>query len=250
MAANGTALLQTQTSWDGLGAFSLTTNSTLYLRSDVVVNGFNDKPVDLGGWELFVDASVGAKQLHWSKDMTNGTFRFGPCDYQMDTRLVIYGRDVDARTVDLIDEGGLVLNAALSVRNYTAARAYSNKNTAGTTNLCVYGTFTPQTDYFYGCTMMDGSAIDLSGKDAPWALTSAETKGLTNVVFETGATVRVKLGGRHVSNSVPVISWNDDNRPENLDSLTFTNVEGERRRCFIKKEDGLYPLSGLFIIVK
>ena len=250
MAANGTALLQTQTSWDGLGAFSLTTNSTLYLRSDVVVNGFNDKPVDLGGWELFVDASVGAKSLYWSKDMTNGTFRFGPCDYQMDTRLVIYGRDVDARTVDLIDEGGLVLNASLSVRNYTAARAYSNKNSAGTTNLCVYGTFTPETDYFYGCTMMDGSAIDLSGKDAPWSLTSAETKGLTNVVFETGATVRVKLGGRSVSNRVPVISWDDDNRPENLDSLTFKNVEGERKRCFVKKEDGLYVLSGFMLIVR
>ena len=249
-AANGTALLQTQTSWDGIGAFSLATNSTLYLRSDVVVNGFNEKPVDLGGWELFVDASVGAKQLHWSKDMTNGTFRFGPCDYQMDTRLVIYGRDVDARTVDLIDEGGLVLNAALSVRNYTAARAYSNKNTAGTTNLCVYGTFTPETDYFYGCTMMDGSAIDLSSKDAPWSLTSAETNGLTNVVFETGATVCVKLGSRRVSSRSPVIAWNDGNRPANLDTLKFTSVEGERRRNFIKKEDGLYVTSGFMIIVK
>ena len=76
-----------------LGAFSLTTNSTLFLRSDTVVNGFNEKAVDLGGWELFVDASVGAKQLLWSKDIVNGTLRFGPCDYQMDTRLVIYGRD-------------------------------------------------------------------------------------------------------------------------------------------------------------
>ena len=251
MAANGNALLQTKTAYDGLGAFSLTTNSTLYLRSDVVVNGFNEKPVDLSGWELSVDASVGAKQLYWSKDMTNGTFRFGPCDYQMDTRLVIYGRDVDARTVDFIDEGGLVLRSALSVRDYTAARAYSNKNSAGTTNLYVHGTFTPATDYFYGCTMMDGSAIDLSLRDAPWSLTSAETKGgLTNVVFETGATVRVKLGDRRVSNSVPVIAWNDDNRPENLDTLTFTGAEGERRRSFVKKEDGLYALSGLMVIVK
>lgn len=241
---------QTKTAYDGLGAFSLTTNSTLFLRSDTVVNGFNEKAVDLGGWELFVDASVGAKQLLWSKDIVNGTLRFGPCDYQMDTRLVIYGRDVDARTVDFIDEGGLVLNTAFSVRNYTAARAYSNKNVSGTTNLCVYGTFTPQTDYFYGCTMMNGSSIDLSEKGAPWSLTSAETKGLTNVVFETGATVRVKLGTRSMSSRSPVIAWNDGNRPDNLATLTFTGVEGERKRSFIKKEDGLYVTSGFILIVR
>jgi hypothetical protein len=249
-AADGT-VHQTKTGEDGLGAFSLTTNSTFYLRSDTIVNGWNESPVNLGGHELFIDASSGNKQLFWSKDIVNGTLRFGPCDDQKDTRLVIYGRDVDARTVDFIDEGGLVLNAALSVRDYTAARAYSNKNSAGTTNLCVYGTFTPQTDYFYGCTMMDGSAIDLSGKTAPWSLTSAETAGgLTNVVFETGATVAVKLGRRNVSSRTPLIVWNDGNRPANLATLTFTSAEGGLRRNFIKKEDGLYAPGGTILIVR
>ncbi|MBR0067710.1 MAG: hypothetical protein IJQ00_08945, partial [Kiritimatiellae bacterium] len=244
---------QTKTGEDGLGAFSLMADSTFYLRSDTIVNGWTDSPVNLGGHELFVDASFGNKQLFWSKDIVHGTLRFGPCDYQMDTCLVIYGRDVDARTVDFIDEGGLVLNAALSVRDYTAARAYSNKNSAGTTNLCVYGTFTPQTDYFYGCTMVDGSAIDLSGKTAPWSLRSAETAGgLTNVVFETGATVAVKLGGRRVSSKTPVIEWSEESgtKPANLSTLAFTSAEGERRRNFIKKEDGLYVTSGFMIIVK
>ncbi|MBQ1429370.1 MAG: hypothetical protein IIZ06_06845 [Kiritimatiellae bacterium] len=250
-AADDAYVHQTETETDGLGAFSLTTNSTLFLRSDTIVNGWNESPVNLGGHELFVNASSGYKQLFWSKDIVNGTLRFGACASEKSSRLVIYGRDVDARTVDFIDEGGLVLNAALSVRDYTAARAYSNVNSAGTTNLCVYGTFTPQTDYFYGCTMMDGSAIDLSGKTAPWSLTSAETAGgLTNVVFETGATVTVKLGGRSLSSRSPVIAWNDDNRPANLDTLKFTSVEGERRRNFIKKEDGLYVTSGFMVIVK
>ena len=248
-AADGGAM-QTKTGEDGLGAFSLTTNSTLFLRSDTIVNGWNENPVNLGGHEIFIDAAIGAKQLFWSKDIVNGTLRFGPCDYQ-NTRLVIYGRDVDARTVDFIDEGGLVLNAALSVRDYTAARAYSNKNSAGTTNLCAYGTFTPQTDYFYGCTMMDGSAIDLSGKTAPWSLTSAETAGgLTNIVFETGATVAVKLGRRNVSSRTPLIVWNDGNRPANLATLTFTSAEGVRRGNFIKKEDGLYAPGGMILIVR
>jgi hypothetical protein len=249
-AADGT-VHQTKTGEDGLGAVSLPTNSTFYLRSDTIVNGWNESPVNLGGHELFIDASSGNKQLFWSKDIVNGTLRFGPCDDQKDTRLVIYGRDVDARTVDFIDEGGLVLNAALSVRDYTAARAYSNKNSAGTTNLCVYGTFTPQTDYFYGCTMMDGSAIDLSGKTAPWSLTSAETAGgLTNVVFENGATVAVKLGRRNVSSRTPLIVWNDGNRPANLATLTFTSAEGGLRRNFIKKEDGLYAPGGTILIVR
>ena len=246
------AATQSKTAWNGLGAFSLKADSTLYPRSDTVVNGWNEKPVDLGGHELNVALTVGAKQLDWSKDITNGTLRIAPCDYQKDSRLVIYGRDVDARTVDFIDEGGLVLNTAFSVRNYTAARAYSNKNSAGTTNLYVYGTFTPQTDYFYGCTMMDGSVIDLSGKDGTWSLTSAETKGLTNVVFETGATVAVKLGGRSVSSKVPVISWTEENssKPQNLATLKFVSAEGERKRAFIKKEDGLYVQTGLMVIVK
>ena len=244
---------QTETGTDGLGAFSLTTNSTLFLRSDTIVNGWNESPVNLGGHELFVNASSGYKQLFWSKDIVNGTLRFGACASEKSSRLVIYGRDVDARTVDFIDEGGLVLNAALSVRDYTAARAYSNVNSAGTTNLCVYGTFTPQTDYFYGCTMMDGSAIDLSGKTAPWSLTSAETAGgLTNVVFDTGATVGIRLGGRRVSSKTPVIEWSEEagTKPANLATLAFTSAEGERRRSFIKKKDGLYVTSGFMIIVK
>lgn len=69
-------------------------------------------------------------------------------------------------------------------------------------------------------------------------------------MFETGATVRVKLGTRSMSSRSPVIAWNDGNRPDNLATLTFTGVEGERKRSFIKKEDGLYVTSGFILIVR
>lgn len=261
--ADGAYVSQSDVTANGLGAFSLTADSTLRLRSDMVVNGWDTpedadglaNPVNLGGHELFIYSPTDYKQLYWSKDIKNGTLRFGPCNNNNDQNalLVICGRDVNAtNNVHFIDEGGIALSNNFSVCDYTAARTYSNSRSGGLGDLFVYGTFKPQEAYFWGCKMMDGSTIDLSGKIAAWSLTSAETKGdgKKNVEFADNATVAVKLGSRRLPHVTKLISWDGNNCPSNLGTLKFVSAEGERVRCFVKKNDGLYVASGFKMMVR
>ncbi|MBR6733236.1 MAG: hypothetical protein IKL96_02430, partial [Kiritimatiellae bacterium] len=241
-------LNQTQTGWGGVGRLALTADSTFYLRSDVMFSGNDDIPIDLGGHEWLLDCPVGAKTLFMSKDMTNGTIRITPSS-EKTTYMRIINRDVDARTVDVIDQGGISPISTFSVRNYTAERAYDNVKCTGTTNLYVYGTFTPRTDYFYGCTMKNGSTIDLRGKDDVWSTTSAATVGRKTVDFEDGATVTIDVRGR--GTRVKVVDWTD-HTPENLETLKF--VPDARSRSvgvsLYAKPDGIYVSSGTMIFVR
>ena len=92
----------------------------------------------------------------------------------------------------------------------------------------VYGTFTPQSQDGLDLLMMDGSAIDLSAKSAPWdcRFTPTGTSAYGNipkVVFNEGATVTIKLAGRDLdalsSSHEYVALWATDAVPDS--SVTF-----------------------------
>lgn len=161
-------------------------------------------------------------------------------------------KDIDARTVNFIDEGGITLSTGFHVRNYTAARTYDNTWCTGTTNLWVHGTFTPQTSYFYGCTMTDGSTIDLSGTNDTWSIVGNCTTVKSSVDFADNATVNVNIGGRSVANGAQLVSWTT--APTNLDTLTFKCIStGDPTGSQIslhKKSDGLYVWKGMILIVR
>ena len=154
----------------------------------------------------------------------------------------------NATNVDFIVGSALKLGTALSVHDYEAAYNYNANN--GTAALNVYGTFKParEHDYFYGCTLQDGSTIDLSARTNALPRVSAFTAGDNTLKFATNATVRVKLGGRKVSSKTPIVSW--ETAPDNLAGLRFVCGDEERRYGVVKKEDGLYIHTGLFIFVK
>ena len=153
----------------------------------------------------------------------------------------------DARNVDFIVGSALNISSALSVHDYEAVFG-ANYNT-GTAALNVYGAFKPsEHDYFYGCTMQDGSTIDLSSRTNALPRVSAFTSGDNTLKFATNATVRVKLGGRKVSHKTPIVSW--ATAPENLAGLKFVCGDEERRFTVIKKDDGLYILRGTIIFVR
>ena len=239
----------TNTSWEGIGRLSLTTNSTFYLRSDTLFSGWDDTPINLNGHELLFDCPIDSKRVFMAKDMTNGTIRLTPANAGK-IGFVIFKRDVDARTVDVIDEVGCISPlTTFSVRSYTSTAPSGNDWWNGTARMYVYGTFTPETDYFYGCTMMDGSTIDLSGRSGTLSLTSAAACGRRIVDFENGATIYVKPM-HPLSSRVPVISWDSSTRPANLDTLTFRNGDPGNRAKFQKKEDGLYAPPGTIFIIR
>ena len=71
-----------------------------------------------------------------------------------------------------------------------------------------------------------------------------------NIQFEDGATIHVKLGSARIRN--PIFKWaNAADKPSNWDSLTFVRSDDSvRAGCLVKKDDGLYALRGLTIIVR
>lgn len=117
----------------------------------------------------------------------------------------------------------------------------------------VYGTFKPSVhNYFYGCTMQDGSMIDLSARTNALPCRSASTagEGLTDLSFADNATVYVKLGGFRPEPNTPIISWTAETMPANLDTLTFKSGDEGFVCGFKKKDDGLYLTTGLIIFLR
>ncbi len=96
---------------------------------------------------------------------------------------------------------------------------------------------------------MDGATLDLSLRTNALPLVSGFASGANTLAFADGATISVRLGdGRFPGGKV--ISWKAGSAPGNVDTLKFTSVEGERKRHFAVKDDGLYALSGLVLIVR
>jgi len=153
------------------------------------------------------------------------------------------GRPTLFQNVDLLCNAALALKdkASLSFRDYAAN--YPNNYSEGNAVLNVYGTFTPNSSYFYAPVMQDGSAIDLSAKTGVWSLTSSLSYGNKTTTFASGAKVTVELGNRAIAKGEKVISWTT--QPE----ATFKSKTWELE----SRSDGLYAVSrkgGFMIIVK
>ena len=126
------------------------------------------------------------------------------------------------------------LNGAMSVRDFRPQ--YPNNYGRGSVALNVYGTFTPESRYFYGPTMQDGSTIDLSGKTDTWSVTSLLTEGGNpTTMFAEGANVSIKLDGRQLHKGDKVISWTT--QPNATFSSKGWGLES--------RSDGLYVVSRL-----
>lgn len=137
----------------------------------------------------------------------------------------------------------------MPVRDYYAG--YTQNYNGGTSKLLVHGTFTPNAvdeagkDYFYGCTMQDGSCIDLSAKSNTWDTTSTGfTGGSRTVSFANGASVTIDIHGRELAKGEQVVSWTTP--PSNLATLTFawdaaTTALG--KKIFVTDEGIYYDIA-------
>jgi hypothetical protein len=150
-----------------------------------------------------------------------------------------------ATNVDFSVGCALNLTAPMDVRGYEAL--YEGTSNAGTAALNVFGTFRPVTSNYYGCVLQDGATLDLSGWQGawPWSTTSAFTSGNKAVTFADGATIKVKRGAK----GGKVVSW--ETKPSNFDTLAFVrDPSDERRYSVVKKDDGVYIVNGLTVIVR
>jgi hypothetical protein len=149
--------------------------------------------------------------------------------------------------------------AAFDVCDYESV-IMSNWND-GTAPLNVHGAFKPSVnDYFYGCTMLDGSTLDLTSRTNAWPVTSAFTGGSKTVMFAENANITVKLEGRTDLKTVAksetpyVATWTEQTAPPA--SVKFVIDPATRRKGYkVRRDDTVHALrliksGGLVIIVK
>ena len=190
---------------DGV-TFSMTADSSLRFRSDILVSGGN--PIDLGGHTLSIYCALGSKYIHLKNSITNGTVQIVKGD-------AAYGKTPDtgsgiriAAAVDaangftLEDGTGLLVANAFTVSNYTAKlpERYGTLLYTGSAQMTVTGTFRPEQRYFPGITMADGSTLDLGAWDIDnWGAFKPLATGARNggkIDFADGAKVTIDLSGR------------------------------------------------------
>ena len=246
-----------QTGWGGSGIGRLTEDSTLNVAWNIVFgdnNGHGD--MDLGGHTLTTIINSAGSYLY----LRCAKIENGKIDITQGGWLQVVNACV-ATNVDFKVKCALNIGNTLNVRDYEAVWASNTKtHNAGTAALNVYGTFIPAAGQkFYGCTMQDGSTIDLSGATGAFSTLSYYTGGSTNIKFAANANVTVNLAGRTdlrtiAKNKELVMSW-----PEGLGpaaSVTFqVDAETKQNRFKIVRDDErnglrLVRASGFTLIVQ
>ena len=101
--------------------------------------------------------------------------------------------------------------------------------------------------YFRGMKVSDIAArLDLSENTGTFSLDG--TSNARTISFADNATIALKLGtSRHPSK---IVGWTT--APTNLDTLTFVRSaeDAGRKYRIVKKDDGIYIITGMMIIVK
>jgi len=236
---------QLHPAWSGLGDITLTADSTYNPRFNMIQSSGT---VDLGGHILTI-GEYGDKILYWKSAITNGTIITkvrANTNVNQGYGFYLNGA-VDARTVDFVVQGSLAVNHEFCVRDYTAD--YNRNDNYGNGEMKVYGTFTPGAhDYFYGCTLEDGSAIDFSKRASALPAASAFTTGRKALGFASGARITVRLGDRMAEPGTKLMAWST--RP----AATFVSESAMVALGLkaVAREDGLYLVrgAGLAIIVR
>ena len=243
----------THTDWGGCGIAAITKDSSLQVRYTTVL-GRGSGTLDLGTHKLSATMPDGQVLKVRYPAITNGTFAVsGEGWARFD-----HACDIDAR---FEVNSPIAIMADLRVRDYVVT--YGGNESSGDKALNVYGTFQPNTDMFYGCTMLDKSTIDLSGRTTALPAEAVFTQtqpARLSVSFEEGATVTVHVDGRTDLKELSrtkengayagyLMKWNT--RPDA--SVKFVLDGDAARRYRLLCTDGglvLCPSSGLVIVVR
>ena len=176
--------------------------------------------------------------------------------------------ELHLESIDLRENAALRIYAPVNVRDYIAdyggfsnlVNLQANVGLGSTEELKVHGCFMPAAyDVFYGCTMQNGSRIDLSRRTADGGLPLDLSSGTTrrngdpellhpSVTFAPGATVTVDLSPFDAKTLVNkyVLTW--DAKP--ADSVKFVPdaATASRSYKFSKDDTGLKLISAGFSI--
>ena len=243
----------THTDWGGVGIAALTKDSPLQVKRTTVL-GYGSGALDLGTHRLSATMSDGQILYVTYPVLSNGTFAVSGIGWAR----FDHACDIDAR---FEVNSPIAIMADLRVRDYVVT--YGGNESSGDKALNVYGTFRPDTDMFYGCTMLDKSTIDLSGRTTALPAEAVFAKyqpSRLSVSFAEGATVTVHVDGRTDLKELSrtkengayagyLMKWNT--KPDA--SVKFVLDGDAARRFRLLCTDGglvLCPSSGLVIVVR
>ena len=236
-----------------IGDMTLLSNSTFLTTGSGNLRLWSGRLLDLGGNTLSVNLANATKFIVGTDvdgatsvaTISNGTFVVSGGTFMTQN----YKGTINAMTTTM--RMGCAINlpsmSTMNVRDYVAL--YDGTDNSGTGALNVYGTFKPSAhDKFYGCTMQNGSMIDLSSRTNALPLVSAFTTGANTLKFADNSTVYINAGNLKVGSKSPVITW--DEKPENIRTVKFKNADTGSSRTFVSRNDGVYGISGFVIIVR
>ena len=246
--------------WGQFHSITLTDNSKFILNANTGLRpGGNVRAttLDLGGHTLTVQIAGGKYFFLIDSTIKNGTLDVVSGGWLYMNKN--YASATEARDVDIRLGSALELYVPTSVRNYE--QVYGADQNRGEAALNVYGIFKPAAghNYFYGCTMQDGSTIDLSGRTGTWSVKSAFSQGRNTVSFADGASVTLNLAGREdlkeiaKSASPYIVTWAVTDGVAVLppDSAQFQIDDETRQKSFSVRKDGTglkLMYSGGFVI--
>jgi len=186
-------------SWGSFGTIEVTADSTFAF--DYQTTMYSDKDVytsDLHGNTLTVEMN-GQNFYPYLAFFTNGTMRL------VGNGQLVTTSARDWSTVNLHSDGPLNLGASLAVRDYTSTA--TTRNHSGAAALDVYGTFTPLTDNFYGCTLQNGATLCLTNRTATFSTTTAFSPSRSTMTFANDATITVDIRGRTLARGDQLVAW-------------------------------------------
>lgn len=168
---------------------SLTSASSMYFG----ITETEGSTIYLGGHTLTATIASDKYLRFYDTALLDGTFDIASGGY-----FVVGGNGgvVATNNVDFLACCALVVAMPIKVANYTANWISATANANSTRPIEVYGTFTPATTHFHGVEMQDGSTIDLTGWSGGWPLASDLNAGVKDVLFASGATVKIDISGR------------------------------------------------------
>lgn len=220
------------------GTFDAEKNMYLGTSTSGIESRFN-----LGGNKFSGVIGSGQFLRLQSMTLTNGVFEVTGNGGYLLARGGVEASDVDFKlNCAIVVKTGDVF----SVRDYEALGGTRSTSTQSGV-MAVYGAFTPVSDSFYGCTLMNNSTIDLSKRSTALDVYSNFTAGAPTLAFEENAVVNVVIGDRRFSSGGKILSWTSETKPANIDTVKFVRADADRRYSLVVKSDGLYASEGLTI---
>ncbi|MBQ6142617.1 MAG: hypothetical protein IJI54_15180 [Kiritimatiellae bacterium] len=204
-------------------------------------------PCNLNGFTLKLSVG-GGRHVGVSSSFTNGTLEYLTGGYFYPVHVNSYTPSfIDMSTVDFVQSASLKIGTETRVRDYMCK--YTGSACSGSAEFKVFGTFTPESQKFYGATMQDGSAINLSEKDG--AFSTASGFSGYSLQFAAPATITVLTGDRALTAGEQLIGWTSGAAPDSTVKFVPQPSMADKWR-FKVQSDGVYAMKkkGITIIVK